>query len=80
MAHLRGAGLQVCDVDLEAQDIRISTLKRRCKHWRAVPVRGRVKGAAADLLKEDQAICRQPIRNRLRSTKAPVWPDIVFGR
>ena len=30
--------IRACDVDLEAAEIRISTLKRRREHWRAVPV------------------------------------------
>ena len=30
--------LRTCDVDLEAAEIRIATLKRRREHWRAVPV------------------------------------------
>ena len=29
---------RACDVDLEAAEIRIATLKRRTEHWRAVPV------------------------------------------
>lgn len=40
---------------------------------------GRVKNAGT-LLKEGQKICRQAILKRLRSSQAPVWPDIVFGR
>ena len=31
-------GLRACDVDLDAAELRISTLKRRRAHWRAVPV------------------------------------------
>ena len=31
-------GLRVCDVDLEAAELRIATLKRRREHWRAVPI------------------------------------------
>ena len=31
-------GIRACDVDLDAAEIRISTLKRRREHWRAVPV------------------------------------------
>ena len=31
-------GLRACDVDLDAAEIRIATLKRRREHWRAVPV------------------------------------------
>ena len=31
-------GLRPYDVDLEAREVRISTLKRRREHWRAVPV------------------------------------------
>ena len=31
-------GLRVCDVDLDAEELRISTLKRRTEHWRVVPV------------------------------------------
>ena len=30
--------LRACDVDLEAFELRIETLKRRTTHWRAVPV------------------------------------------
>ena len=30
--------IRACDVDLEAAEIRIATLKRRKEHWRAVPV------------------------------------------
>ena len=30
--------LRACDVDLEAAELRIATLKRRREHWRAVPV------------------------------------------
>ena len=30
--------LRPCDVDLEANELRIATLKRRRSHWRAVPV------------------------------------------
>ena len=31
-------GIRACDVDLEASELRIATLKRRMAHWRAVPV------------------------------------------
>ncbi len=31
-------GIRACDVDLEAGELRFSTLKRRTEHWRAVPV------------------------------------------
>ena len=31
-------GIRACDVDLEAGELRIATLKRRRAHWRAVPV------------------------------------------
>ena len=31
-------GVRACDVDLEANEIRIATLKRRKEHWRAIPV------------------------------------------
>ena len=30
--------LRACDVDLDAAELRIATLKRRREHWRAVPV------------------------------------------
>ena len=30
--------VRACDVDLDAAEIRIATLKRRQEHWRAVPV------------------------------------------
>ena len=29
---------RACDVDLEAREVRIATLKRRRAHWRSVPV------------------------------------------
>ena len=31
-------GIRACDVDLEANEVRIATLKRRRTHWRAIPV------------------------------------------
>ena len=31
-------GLRACDVDLDAAELRIATLKRRRAHWRTVPV------------------------------------------
>ena len=31
-------GVRACDIDLEASEVRISSLKRRREHWRAVPV------------------------------------------
>ena len=31
-------GIRACEVDLEANEIRIATLKRRRSHWRAVPI------------------------------------------
>ena len=31
-------GLRACDVDLEANEVRLATLKRRRTHWRAIPV------------------------------------------
>ena len=30
--------IRACDVDLDANEIRTATLKRRREHWRAVPV------------------------------------------
>ena len=30
--------IRACDVDLEANEVRIATLKRRTGHWRAVPL------------------------------------------
>ena len=30
--------IRACDVDLEANEVRIATLKRRTSHWRAVPL------------------------------------------
>ena len=30
--------IRACDVDLEANEVRIATLKRRTDHWRAVPL------------------------------------------
>ena len=30
--------IRACDVDLDANEVRIATLKRRTDHWRAVPV------------------------------------------
>ena len=31
-------GTRACDIDIEAAELRITTLKRRRAHWRAVPV------------------------------------------
>ena len=60
--------LRPCDVDLEAAELRIATLKRRRDHWRAVPV------------PEDLAHALELV-HRVRSAQAsprgrarPLWP------
>ena len=57
--------LRACDVDLEAAELQIATLKRRREHWRAVPV---PEGPVHELklVHRDQA---SP-----RGRNAPLWP------
>ena len=50
--------LRACDIDLEANEIRIATLKRRREHWRVVPV-------PADLINALDLV------HRLRAAQAP---------
>ena len=56
-------GLRACDVDLEAAELRIATLKRRREHWRAVPII-----QALDLVHRVRA-CQASARGRTR----PLW-------
>ena len=62
-------GIRACDVDIEAGELRIATLKRRTEHWRAVPV-------PEDLVHALELV------HRLRSAQAsargatrPLWPS-----
>ena len=60
--------LRPCDVDLEAAELRIATLKRRREHWRAVPVpEGLVQ--ALELVHRVRRAQASP-RGRVR----PLWP------
>ncbi len=60
-------GLRACDVDLEAAEIRISTLKRRREHWRAVPVPADLV-SALDLVHRIRASQASP-----RARTRPLW-------
>ncbi len=60
--------LRSCDVDLEAAELRIATLKRRREHWRAVPV-------PQDLVHELELVHR--VRRAQASPRArarALWP------
>ena len=60
--------IRACDVDLEAADIRIATLKRRREHWRAVPV-------PEDLAHELELVHRlRRAQASPRGRNAPLWP------
>ena len=62
-------GIRACEVDLEANEIRIATLKRRRSHWRAVPIPEEAGLQALELVHRLRAAqARQRGRNR------PVWP------
>ena len=60
-------GLRACDVDLEAAELRIATLKRRREHWRAVPIPEDLI-QALDLVHRVRA-CQASARGRTR----PLW-------
>ena len=56
------------DVDLEAVELRIRTLKRRREHWRAVPV-------PEALVRELELVHGLRLAKRSpRARKAPLWP------
>ena len=59
--------LRACDVDLEAAELRIATLKRRREHWRAVPV-------PEDLVHELELVHRvRRAQASPRGRSAPLW-------
>ena len=60
-------GLRACDVDLEAAEIRVATLKRRKEHWRAVPVPADLV-SALDLVHRVRAAQASP-----RARTRPLW-------
>ena len=56
-----------CDIDLEAAEVRISTLKRRREHWRAVPV-------PEDLVRELDLVHRlRKMQSTARGGDRPLW-------
>ena len=60
--------IRACDVDLDANELRIATLKRRTEHWRAVPV-------PEDLVHTLELVHR--LRSAQRSSRGsnrPLWP------
>ena len=60
--------IRACDVDLDAAELRMSTLKRRREHWRAVPV-------PEDLVQALDLVHR--VRASQASSRArtrPLWP------
>ena len=59
--------LRACDVDLEANELRVATLKRRREHWRAVPVPEDLVHAL-DLVHRLRAAQRSP-----RGANRPLW-------
>ena len=80
--------IRACDVDLEAAEIRIATLKRRREHWRAVPVPEelvgaglvhRVRAAQASPRGRTRPLVAQAARQRTarwrRSCATPASPD-----
>ena len=61
-------GIRACDVDLEAGELRIATLKRRTEHWRAVPV-------PEDLVHTLELVHRLRSAQRSpRGSNRPLWP------
>ena len=59
--------LRACDVDLDAAEIRIATLKRRREHWRAVPV-------PEDLVHDLELVHRlRRAQASARGGTAPLW-------
>ena len=65
--------LRALDVDLEAQEVRIATLKRRREHWRAVPVPGHLvrKLDLVHALRRSQGARGGAARRRLWSFTRP---------
>lgn len=59
--------LRACDIDLEANEIRIATLKRRREHWRVVPVPADLINAL-DLVHRLRAAQASP-----RGRSRPLW-------
>ena len=60
--------LRACDVDLDAAEIRIATLKRRREHWRAVPV-------PEDLVQALELVHRlRRAQTSPRGRSAALWP------
>ena len=60
--------VRACDVDLEAAELRISTLKRRRETWRAVPV-------PEDLVQALDLVHRvRATRASTRARERPLWP------
>ena len=59
--------IRACDVDLEAAEIRIATLKRRREHWRAVPIPQDLV-SALDLVHRVRAAQGTP-----RARTRPLW-------
>ena len=60
--------IRACDVDLDAAEIRIRTLKRRREHWRSVPV-------PADLVHDLELVHRlRRAQASPRGRSARLWP------
>ena len=60
--------IRACDVDLEANAVRIATLKRRRAHWRSVPLPEELVHAL-DLVHRLRAAQGSP-----RGVNRPLWP------
>ena len=61
-------GIRACDVDLEAGELRIATLKRRKDHWRSVPV-------PEDLVQALELVHRvRRAQGSARGATRPLWP------
>ena len=60
--------LRACDVDLEALELRIETLKRRKTHWRAVPVPEELVQAL------EYVHSLRAAQRASRRAKSPLWP------
>ena len=61
-------GIRACDVNLEAGELRIATLKRRKDHWRAVPV-------PEDLVHALELVHRlRRLQGSGRCANRPLWP------
>lgn len=60
--------IRACDVDIDAAEIRIATLKRRREHWRAIPV---PEGVIHDL----ELVHRlRHVQRNPRGRHARLWP------